>query len=456
MRSLRGCGAVAACATAAAVAALAVPGVASAKKANPDQCSGSDISGQGASVEKIAVGEIWGPGFNTSADPAACDGSQGTGGIPTVGYDSTSSGLGLESWGVGGGTANFGEDNAFIGTEEPPSGTAAAQIEANETTSTPETVQTIPVAQEAIIVIVHLPSGCTASSNFDSGRLVLNNETLDGIWNGTITEWSQITDDGDKLSGGSCTASSPITRVVREDPSGTAHILKKYLALVDTSSFEVQGGGPDQDWNEISEGAGNTLWPVGKTTIIEPTKTGDTAEIDLVASTAGSIGFASLADTRAISQWVPPSGGSGTAFFWTPIQNNGIKTAKPTPKYADPSSNGESATKAEANCEKTKYTNGAGTKFPPKTTGANWSAVTTATKEKNYPLCGIAYDLALSSYSAYPGTSKGEAQTVQDFFKFVLSTGVDGGQTLIEGHDYEPLTKKLDKEALKGAALIKY
>jgi ABC-type phosphate transport system substrate-binding protein len=455
MRSLRGCGATAACTTMAVAAALAVPGVASAKKGNPNQCSGSDITGQGAAVEKIAVSSIWSPDFNSSSDPAACSGTQGDGKAPTVGYNSTSSGLGLESWGVGGGSASFGEGNAFVGTEEPPNATAASQIEANETTHVAGTVQTIPVAQESIILIVHLPSGCKASSSFDSGRLVLNNETLDGIWNGTITEWSQITDDSDKLSGESCNASSPITRVVREDPAGTTHILKKYLALIDTSKFEVEGGGPEQSWNEISEGSGNTLWPVGKTTVVKPTKTGDTAEIDLVASTAGSIGFASLADTRAISQWYPPSGGSGTAFFWTPIQNNGIKTAKPTPKYADPSSNGESSTKAEANCESTKYTNGAGTKFPPKTTGSNWSSVTTSTTEKNYPLCGIAYDLALSSYSAYPGTTPGEAQTVGDFFKFVLSTGPDGGQTLLAGNDYEPLPTKLDKEALKGADLIK-
>jgi hypothetical protein len=455
MRSLRGRGAAAACMTAAAVVSLAVPGVASAKKGNPNQCSGSDIAGQGAAVEKIAVSSIWSPDFNTSSNAAACSGTQGDGKAPTVGYNSTSSGLGLESWGVAGGSSNFGENNAFIGTEEPPNTTAASQIEANETTHVAGTVQTIPVAQESIIVIVHLPSGCTASSNFDSGRLVLNNQTLDGIWNGTITEWSQITDDGDKLSGGSCNASSAITRVVREDPAGTTHILKKYLALIDTSAFEVEGGGPHQSWNEISEGAGNTLWPVGKTTVVRPTKTGDTAEINQVAATAGSVGFASLADTRAISQWVPPSGGSGTAFFWAPIQNNGSIT-KPAPKYADPSSDGESATKAEANCGKTKYTNGTGTKFPPKTTGDYWNEVTTATKEKNYPLCGIAYDLALSSYSAYPGTTSGEAQTVADFFKFVLSTGVGGGQTVLAGNDYEPLPSKLDKEALTGAALIKY
>ena len=77
--------------------------------------------------------------------------------------------------------------------------------------------------------------------------------------------------------------------------------------------------------------------------------------------------------------------------------------------------------------------------------------MTTATKETNYPICGIGYALSLTKFSDYPGTELGEATTVSNFLSFVLATSTDGGQELIETHDYEPLTAALDKESLKGA-----
>jgi ABC-type phosphate transport system substrate-binding protein len=457
MGFLRGRGVTTACVMAAVATALIAPSAASAKKSkggSPTQCTGSNVTGQGAAVE-VNAQTLWTGNFNSPSDTnaAACSGTQGpTKGTPTVVYTKSSSGLGLESWGVLPGTASFAPTNAFIGTEEPPNPTQRGQIESNETASpaVPDTVLTFPVGQEAITPLVHLPAGCTATSTADPGRLVLNNTTLEKIFDGSITEWSQITDDGDKLSGEGCNASAEITRVVRPDSAGTTHILKKYLYLINSADFATSAG--SENWNELSEGSGNTVWPTGSTPIITASSTGDSAQIKKVAETASSIGYGSLTDSRINTSFVPPSGGAGTATFWTPVQNTGTSTKKA--KYADPATDGESASKAQANCSDTKYTNGV-TKFPPASVSDTWDTVTTATKEKNFPICGILYILALSKYSAYAGTTPGEAQTVADYVKFTLASGVGGGQAFLVNQDYEPLPAKLLKEAVGDESLIK-
>ncbi len=436
----------------AAVSALATVGAASASAAT--QCSGASITGQGAAVMKIAEQSVWGPDFHTSANAAACNGTQGSGGEPTVTYTASSSGVGLESWGVNKGAASFAPTNAFVGTEEPPNPNDKTEIEGNETTKVANTLQTIPVAQESIVVIVHLPTGCTATNTVKKnpfpGRLVLGNKTLQEIFLGTIDTWGQISDGGDKLSPESCD-SDPITRVVRLDSAGSTHILKKYLELINSTKFETESA-TTESWGEIAEGTGNTVWPKAEINVVRPSKTGDSAEVAKVAETPGTIGYAGLADARANAAFIPSSGGPGTATFWTPIENDGTAVAKP--KYADPSTDGETTETANANCFDTKYTNGSGTKFPPKLTSDTWNEVTTETKEKAYPICGLTYELALTDYQAYPGGTEAEAITVNNYFLFQLNTAAAGGQALIVGHDYEPLPAKLVKEAAKGASLI--
>jgi hypothetical protein len=466
--------AASACVVAAAVTALVAPGAASAgvtpaKKSKGSVCVGDvAITGNGAAVEQNEQ-NAWLAQFNSAvnANPFSCKG------VATVAYIKTSSGEGLNSWGAGGslvvptgGNDGFAADNAFIGTEEAPNSGQVVNIENQESTpgSVTKVVLNIPAAQEAINVIVHLPSGCTASStNYPApnGRLVLNNETLQALFAGTITNWTSITDGGDKFSGESC-GTTPIQRVVRDDSAGTTNIVKKYFGLISASPAGIPAPYTGETWAEISEGAANTVWPApaGGSAIIQSSATKkDSGEINTVAATASSIGYASLTDVRTTAAFVPaPSGtgGAGTSTFWVPIQDNGVK-AKGA-KYADPAVSGEvdsnPATNG-ANCAKTKYTNGAeNVKFPPTFLYDDWSPVTTATKEKNYSICGITYILALSDYQAFPGGTAAEAQTVQDYANYVLSTAAEGGQTLLEALDYEPLPKALDKEAVTGIAGI--
>ena len=439
--------------SAAALVVLAMPGAAGASIGT--QCSGVSITGQGANVAKIAQQNVWDPDFNTSKSKAACAGLKGQGSLqkPTVAYNTSSAAVGLESWGANGhGTTDFSAANAFIGASEPPNAAQKAEIESHETTPTSNVLLSIPTFQTAIAVIVNLPSGCTATSKKDKGRLELNNVTLEGIFRGTITKWSQITEDGDALSGAGCNAASSIIPVVRLDGAGTTHIFKKYLSLINQATFTDEKEA-NETWDNVSEGTLNTDWPKAAG-VTRPAKTGDTAIDAKVAETPGSISYTTFAEARANGSFTPTpgTGGPNTARFWVPLQNNGLGTSKL--KYADPSSNGDVSAVVNSNCKNTEYTNGE-VPFPPSSALDPWDEVTTRTIEKKYPLCSIVVELAFTNYSAFSGTSLEEATTVNNFFGFVTNAKGGGGQKLIEDHDYLSLPKgNVLEEAQKGAALI--
>lgn len=430
--------------SAATVAALVAPGAASAGTIG-EQCSGANITGKGSSLQKLAQVSVWNPDFNSSVNAKACSGTQGSTGIPTVTYTSVGSGAGMEAWGINGHA--FEGSNGYVGTDEPPNQSQKEEIEAYRIKPNKEaTLETIPVLQGAVAVIVDLPTGCKGTSSSFIGRLVLDNVTLEKIWDGTITKWNQITESGDKINGPSCTTAqkeSAITRVVRKDQSGTTSIFKKYLALINEEAVFGELG-----WREISEGkTNNEDWP-GEVTI--PTGTGGGELVKKVAETPGSIGYANLADARANSSFIPPTGGNNQRTFWAPIQNNGLEQTEET--YADPSSDLDKAELGNANCENTEYTNGI-TPFPPASTLDVWNEVTTRTTEINYPLCGLTYDLTFHEYSKYPGTSLAEATTVNNFERFVLAPS--GGQVLIKKHDYLALPSAIGVEAREGAEKTK-
>jgi ABC-type phosphate transport system substrate-binding protein len=414
---------------------------------NVPSCGGSNITGQGASLQKIAQ-EYWTKDFNTSSAKTACSGSQGSKGVPKVTYDSTSSGVGLASWGAEGrleGTpAGFREGNAFIGTDEPPNEAQIANIEAQESTPTVDTLLTIPVAQESIAIVVDLPSGCTANSTPAAGRLALTDASLEGIFAGTTKTWGKLVEEnpGDTITGTGCTE-EPIRPVVREDQSGTTHILKRFLGLIATASLATADG--DKSWNQLSEGELNTVWPTAADAKTS-TGMGGGEEAHTVLTTPGSIGYVNLAEARA--QGFAPA---TATTFWVELQRDKAKILS----YADPSTNGDDAPTADANCKKTEYLVGNGTSqsFPPGGSTQPWNEVTAALESKTYPLCGLSYDLAFTNYSLLPGNSTDAAEmTVSNYLKFVVNK--TGGQAVLnEDHDYVALPADVELQAAAAGAL---
>src|SRR5580693_4026201 len=114
--------------SAAAVAAFAAPGAANAASLGAE-CSGSSIIGKGSSLQKIAQQNVWNPDFNTSANPHACNGTQGSTGTPTVKYESVGSGAGMEAWGINGHA--FESATAYVGTDEPPNAVQHEEIQSH-------------------------------------------------------------------------------------------------------------------------------------------------------------------------------------------------------------------------------------------------------------------------------------------------------------------------------------
>ncbi len=448
MKSLSARRLIPACAMAAfAVAAVAAPGAANASLG--EQCSGENLLGNGSSFQKIAQIEVWSKQFNSSTNAAACSGSQGDKKTPTVTYESTGSGTGMEKWGLNAHAVEVSK-YGYVGTDEPPNNAQKAEIEAG----VKSTIEELPVVQGSVAIIIHLPENCTATSEakkkHPEGRLVLNNVTLEGIFRGTINKWSEITESGDKLVGAGCNPETQILRVVRFDQSGTTHITKKYMSLINSGKFETEKGA-EKTWTEISEGTENTTWPKGLVPVVRPAAKGGGELVKKVAETPSSIGYANLADARANTKFTT-EGGAGKATFWAEVQDNGVVTEKP--KYADPSDNLEASTTSNSNCAKTKYTNGQGVKFPPKHTTEAWNEVTTSTKESKYAICGLTYDLLLKEYSkaASLGATQGEATSANNYLSYLLSEATGGGQVVIEGKDYERLPSKLVKESLAGVA----
>ncbi len=445
--------------SAAAVAALAAPGAASAEPLGA-QCSGSNIEAQGASTQKLAQQTVWGPTFNTSANKVACNGTQGAKGKPTVKYNSTGSGAGLKAFGAEKATPDY-TNNAFVGTDEAPDAAQKVEIESHASGAEEKSLETIPVEQVAIAIIVHLPNGCTAENETGvgayKGRLALKDATIEAIFRGTISKWSEVKDAGDKLtcSGGKAEEESEIKRVVRRDQSGTTNIFKKYLGAISKTPFTAEATAvteacpatseESKTWAEITTGCGNQRWPVAAA-VIRPGENGGGALAKEVEKTAGSISYVNLADARANKSFTPSVGGKGTAKFWAVVQN---KTGSES--YADPSSNKDVEKLANANCSKTVYTDGK-TEFPPASTRELWDQAQAALNQVKYPLCGLTYDLALRQYSKYPGTSLTEATTAENFLLYAVTTSKEGGSAFIKNHDYEKLptnVKKISETGLK-------
>jgi ABC-type phosphate transport system substrate-binding protein len=448
MRHLSARGILLACTAAVAALALAVPGTALAK-GDPNQCSGVNIEGKGSSFQKSLELNFWNPQFNASTAKTACSGTQGTGGKPTVKYTSTGSGAALKSWGIEneGSEIHFDATNSFAATDDPPNPTQIKEVEKQETTETPESLLTVPVAQGSITVIMHLPTGCEATSTATPGKLVIGQSELQGVFAGTVKTWGELKAGGDKVMGAGCEAAK-IQPAVRKDESGSTHILMKFMFLINKETLATAKG--SHTWAELAEGSLNQTWPTAAG-VVTPAGTGGGEETALVAKEPGYIGYVDLATARG-NKAFGAEGGAGKPTFWAAVEN---ENKKGKAKFAEPSINGENGTTATANCKKTLYSNfseGKEVAFPPPSVSEAWNEVTTKLAEKTYPLCGLTYNLAFTKYSLLPGTSATEAQTVKDYMTFL--TDKKGGQKLAQEGDYAALPKAVLNIAKAGTPLI--
>jgi ABC-type phosphate transport system substrate-binding protein len=405
------------------------------------QCSGAKAKGMGAFLQTRAqqqwsFGKL---GFNSSSNPLACSGSQGTGGKPEVSYVPLGSPAALRHWGAEDGVLHdkeFGFLANFIATDIAPSGPVGEEgsMLAKMKGALGSDLAVVPVTQTAIAIAAHPPvlpahSPCVVSR--------ITSAQLEKVFSGEIKNWRKLGAASDSTLGGDC--DQAITRIVRDESSGTTYQFKHYLSSINSAPLACTGkakrtwtqlqapfGGessPNQEWPrkaDCQEGEG----PV--TTVSGPIAEGGGGPLAYVRDTPGTITYGSLpeAQQQAPSQVIDVY--------------NGVK-------FASPENN-----EGGASCGAAKYTRPAGWE-----SGVNvdWSQVYGSNPNigevaKNaYPICTLSWDVA-----ATDRFTEKTATTVHDYLAFAVDK--EGGQAAVRHLGYHDLPASIAKAANAAIAHI--
>lgn len=405
----------------ATVAAIGLGAIGASGAAAAPACNGSNITGQGASLQKVAQQQVWNPQF------AATVCNKGT--FPTVTYNSTGSGAGLKEWNHDGKKGSINTGLSWISTDDAPT---TEQINNIISVAGGSDLVTIPIAQTGIVPVINPPPGCTVEA--------LTNKDLEFLFRGNKKNWSTV-----ETAEGSC--NFPVTRVVRKDGSGTTYQFKNYLSRMNANKLPCISktwtelrpitdgvtGAPNTDWPESCEGT--TLSPLFK-----GAANGNGEVIKKVNATDGSIGYGGTADGY--------QGITGDSVV-VELQNNGQGPAS-TATFAS------AATGTEvANCLKTKYEVPLGARFKggEPVVNVDWSQVFGAQPSiggTSYPLCTLTYALGMVDYSS-AGFKFGQWRTVYDYLKEYVTA--PAGQSDINSKYYAALpTETQSRYNVLGAA----
>lgn len=398
---------------------------ASGASALGEQCSGGKARGMGAFLQTTAQ-QRWGQGeqgFNSSSDPSACNGSQGSGGTPEVGYVPLNSPGALRHWGAEDGelhVSGFGFLANFIATDVAPSGPGGEEgtMLANMKGALGSDLAVVPVTQTAIAIAAHPPKlplhpACEVPR--------INAVQLQKVFSGEIKNWRQLGAASDRTLGGDC--DQAITRIVRDESSGTTYQFKHYLNSVNPAPLDCTGKAK-RTWAQLQapfggETAPNAEWPrnaacqAGEgpvTTVSGPIAEGGGGPLGTVAENPGTITYGSLPEAQ---QWAPKQIIS---------VHNGAKFTSPA--------TGEGS----ANCSGVKYALPAGWEAG---VNVDWSQVYGSDPNigevaKNaYPICTLTWDVA-----ATDRFSEKAATTVHDYLAFAVSKG---GQAAVRNAGYADL-----------------
>jgi ABC-type phosphate transport system substrate-binding protein len=381
-----------------------------------EHCSGSNVAGRGAYLQNGAQ-TIWSGagenGFNGSSSPLACSGSQGSGEKPKVTYVPIGSPLGMYEWGAYDGVFHS-KTGKFLSTEEPPAGSPEEEgtTIARMTTAIESDLAVVPVTQTAIAIVANGPdlpahSPCTVEQ--------IAPADLEEVFSGQLTNWRELSTASDQEAGGDC--DQAITRVVREEASGTTYQFKHYLDQLDGEPLECTGE-EGETWAQLqpsgAEGGANVVWPrkaeckegEGPVTVVAAkTGEGSTSPLNFVAGNPGTITYAGLPEAMSYEGIELLAVGNGAG-------------------YATP------ATEAgDANCGASSYALPEGVE-----SGVNvdWSQVYGSDptigeeKEDAYPICSLSWIVAATDSVGVFG--KGVATTVHDYVNFAWSTqlGISG------------------------------
>jgi ABC-type phosphate transport system substrate-binding protein len=295
-------------------------------------------------------------------------------------------------------------------------------------------VMSFPIGGSSVTIPVHLAS--TSCGGTTVKELNFTPKEVSRILGGDAKEWSDAELVATNPSLSAC--KTPITRVVRQDSSGTTNITKLYLERVDeerTGAVCAVG----KKWSAYT--TTNTEWPgkqeTGKegecSAITTGAKSGNPELLKKLSETPASVGYADLGDA------VTNEEAKAAGVFFGHVQNaTGTEFVAPN-------------TGKGANCDYRTLSLPGGTTESAVGLNAeeNWA---TDNKEGNkgnatdrgskYPICGLTWDLV------YTGLDNGavanpisrlaadQRRTLYSFFTFVFSSAAQDTLTSLE---YAPL-----------------
>jgi ABC-type phosphate transport system substrate-binding protein len=281
-----------------------------------------------------------------------------------------------------------------------------------------------------VALIVNFGTACTK----DPTSLELNATETSRLFGGDVATWAdkELAANNPALATDGCTGA--VTRVVRQDSSGTTNIFKQYLIRADNNraTGESLTCAAGKKWEAYF--STNTEWP-GKqhpteegtcSTITTAAKSGNPELIAKLKETQGGIGYADLpqaAPTGLVIATVENSAGTGYA-----SAANG-KAANCSYASVQPPTGGVSEAVGLSPEEKNWANN------------AEPNEENVTDRGSKYPICGLTWDLVYTglsntSSSAIAHLTGDQRRTLYSFFTFVLSSTA---QNVLSTIDYAPL-----------------
>jgi ABC-type phosphate transport system substrate-binding protein len=323
-------------------------------------------------------------------------------------------------------------------------------------------LMSFPIGGSSVAIAVNLVAA-DCKKDAAPGELKFSDKEINRLFAGEVANWedSEIDKNNPELKTDECDGA--ITRVVREDNSGTTNILKGFLERVElerTNELRSEGEcAPTHTWASYNVSP-NTKWPEaseGGTCVAGAIKhsasSGGPALITTLGETPNGVGYADLADAVGhglILAKVENAAGNGkgeaTAVYEAPA-NGTLANCKYSEDVTLPE--GGSAEGAVGLGAHENYSNTPAANSPE-------NHVFASLRGAKYPICGLTFDLV------YEGQGRDETTAIEEGTAFGTGLKPDQRQTLywyfedivfnpiVQSHvvDYAPLPLAfLTKEA---------
>jgi ABC-type phosphate transport system substrate-binding protein len=287
-------------------------------------------------------------------------------------------------------------------------------------------LMSFPIGGSSVAIAVNL-TGADCTSAVAPTELKFTQKEVNRLFGGEVASWADAEIDATdpELSTDGCTGA--ITRIVRQDNSGTTNILKGFLERVELERSQPRSGGTcasTHTWAEYNK-APNTNWPQtsegGTCTAFEHAATsGGPALIAFLKTKPNAVGYADLADAV------------GQGLILAKVENAKGNGHGEGGSYEAPSSG------TQANCKFAEDVTLPEEGSPEGAVGLgaseNYSNTPAANTPQNhvfaslrgvhYPICGLTFDMV------FKGEGKDETPAIEEATAFGTGINADQRQTL--------------------------